>query len=99
MAYASLLPEDKFAEIYDQLEERVAAAATAAYNMAIAKAKTRKQRIACAGHYPSDWSRLMGLWCQDKVSNLMVQDCLRVGSVYSPGELDFILSRSADTAA
>ncbi|MNL54336.1 hypothetical protein D3C87_1776610 [compost metagenome] len=94
-----MLPEDKFAEIYNLLEERVAAAATAAYNMAIAKAKTRKQRIACAGHYPSDWSRLMGLWCQDKVSNLMVQDCLRVGSVYSAGELDFILSRSADTTA
>lgn len=99
MAYASALPEERFREIYDQLEQRVDAAATAAYNAALAKAKTRKQRLACAGHYPSDWSRLMGLWCRDKVSNLMVQDCLRVGSVYSAGELDFIFGRAAVCAA
>ena len=70
MAYASLLPDKRFNEIYDLLYQRVAAAANAAYNAKLAKAKTRKQREACAGHYPSDWSVLFGLWCRDKVTNL-----------------------------
>ena len=87
MAYASLLPDKRFNEIYDLLYLRVSAAANAAYNAKLAKAKTRKQREACAGHYPSDWSVLFGLWCRDKVTNLHVLDCLRLGHVYSGQEL------------
>ena len=89
MAFASKLPEDKFAKIYDALERRVSMSADAQYQAKLAKAKTEKQRRACVGYYPSEWSKLMGLWCSDKVSNLFVLDCLRVGHVYAPDELNF----------
>lgn len=87
MAYASKLPEKRFNAIYDELYKRTEAAAIASYEAKLAKAKTSKQREACAGHYPSDWSKLFGLWCRDKVSNLHVLDCLRIGHVYSGEEL------------
>ncbi|HDZ37604.1 MAG TPA: hypothetical protein ENH62_04855 [Marinobacter sp.] len=87
MAFASTLPEKKFNAIYDALYKRSADAAKAAYEMKIAKAKTRKQREACAGHYPSDWSQLFDLWSRDRVSNLHVYECLHVGHVYSPDDL------------
>ncbi|EAZ97001.1 hypothetical protein MELB17_09433, partial [Marinobacter sp. ELB17] len=47
----------------------------------------QKQRKACAGYHPSDWSELFSLWCADKVSNLHVKDCLHLGHVYTPEEL------------
>ena len=87
MAYASKLPESWFNAIYDELYKRAEAAAMASYQAKLAKAKTRKQREKCAGHYPSDWSKLLDLWCRDKVSNLHVLDCLRIGQVYSGEEL------------
>ncbi|MFC6674317.1 hypothetical protein [Marinobacterium aestuariivivens] len=87
MAYASQLPEPKFNAIYDELYKRSETAAKAAYQAKLEKAKTRKQREACAGHYPSDWSKLFDLWCRDKVTNLHVLDCLRIGHVYSGEDL------------
>lgn len=87
MAYSSHLPEPKFNAIYDELYKRAEAAAKASYEAELAKAKTCKQRESCAGHYPSDWSKLLDLWCRDKVSNLHVLDCLRIGHVYSGEDL------------
>lgn len=87
MAYAKKLSEAKFNQIYDELFKRAEAAAKAAYQEKLAKAKTPKQRQACAGHYPSDWSELLDLWCRNKVTNLHVLECLRIGHVYSGQEL------------
>lgn len=87
MAYASKLSENRFNAIYDEVYKRAEAEAKALYKAKLAKAKTRKQREQCAGHYPSDWSELLDLWCRDKVSNLHVLDCLQIGQVYSGDEL------------
>lgn len=87
MAFASILPASKFNAIYDVLYKQSQRAAKAAYEAKVAKAKTRKQREACAGHYPSDWSELFDLWLRDRVSNLHVYECLRIGHVHSPDDL------------
>ena len=84
MAYASSLPDEKFSEIYDQIEKHVSASAEAAYKANLAMAKTEKQRRACAGHYPSDWSIIFDLWCRDRIPNTYVIDCLRLGHVHAP---------------
>jgi hypothetical protein len=81
MAYAKSLPEEKFDKIYDELYKRTEAATRAQYEAKLAKAKTRRQREACAGVYTSDWSELFNGWCHNKVSNLHVYDCLRCGYV------------------
>lgn len=87
MAYASKLPERKFNLIYEALYTRSEAAAKAQYESKLEKAKNHRQRQACAGIYPSDWSRLLDLWCRDRASNLHVIDCLKIGHVYSGDEL------------
>lgn len=84
MAYASSLPDEKFSEIYDQIEKHVSASAEAAYKANLAMSKTEKQRRACAGHYPSDWSIIFDLWCRDRIPNTYVIDCLRLGHVHAP---------------
>lgn len=87
MAFASKLPEKKFNAVYDVLYKRSEEAAKAAYQAKVAKAKTQKQREACAGVYPSDWSQLLDLWSRDRVSNLHVYECLKIGQVYTAEEL------------
>ncbi|WP_081051742.1 hypothetical protein [Aeromonas hydrophila] len=87
MEYASQLPDPHFNQIYDLLEQRVSAAARAAYNSRLSKAKTREEREACAGCYPSAWSELFNQWCRDKVTNQHVLDCLKLGDAYSGQEL------------
>lgn len=88
MAYASTLPESKFNEIYDQLELKVSESAEAQYQQALKLAKTKRQQKACMRGYPSEWSVLMKQWCCDKVSNLYVMDCLRLGHVHAPSLLN-----------
>ena len=88
MAFASKLSQEKFNELYDQLYEKSEKAAKAAYQAKLNKAPTTKQKEACGGGYPSDWSFLFRLWCHDRVSNLHVYECLRLNHVYSPEELE-----------
>lgn len=83
MAYASKLPQEKFNQIYDALYQRTKNAADAQYQAKLAKARTARQREACAGVYTSDWSELFNAWVHDKVSNLHVKECLYLGHVHS----------------
>lgn len=81
MAYASKLNEAKFNALYDALNEMQRRSAESQYHAKLKKAKTAKQRRECAGHYPSEWSELFNLWLRDKVTNLYVYDCLKIGYV------------------
>lgn len=82
MAYASKLSEDRFSLVYDAINKRVSDSAEAQYQACLAKATTRQEREACAGGYPSEWSTLFDLWLRDKVTNLHVLECLRLGRVH-----------------
>ena len=81
MAYASSLPESRFNAIHQELENHSFNAAKIAYEACFERAKSKKSRKACAGHYPNQWSTLLIQWCSNKVPNLVVYDALSLGYV------------------
>ena len=81
MAYASSLSQEKFNEIYNQLYQLSEKQGKSMYEAKLAKAKTRKQREACAGSYRGEWFELFDGWTRDKYSNIYVRDCIANGVV------------------
>lgn len=73
--------ESLFNSIYDQLEAEVSKEATALYNQALSKAKTNKQKAACAGSYQGKWFTLFDKWCHGKVANVFVLEALTLGYI------------------
>lgn len=81
MAYHSKLDEKKQSEIQNALLEHVRSEHDAAYEANLRKAKSKLAKKRCAGRYEGAWWRLMEDWCNDKVTNLHVLDCLKAGFV------------------
>lgn len=81
MAYYQQLDSVSQHTLYLAIEGKVREEANCMYNEALRKAKTAKQKKACAGQYIGRWYPLLNAWMQGEVSNLAVRDALRVGFV------------------
>lgn len=81
MAYFSKLPSDKQHAYYELIQKKVSSEAESMYRAALAQAKTKKQKDACAGQYKGVWFSLLEDWMSNKVTNLFVADCLALNFV------------------
>lgn len=81
MAYYSALCEDKQSQLYSALQQQVSKEAQSMYETALSRAKTKRQKQACAGQYIGAWYRLLDGWMKDNITNLHVRDCLSYGHV------------------
>lgn len=90
MAYANSLTDEKSAYYYHQLGLKIEAESSAAYESNLRKAKSKKAKDQCAGSYQGSWYRLREDWLANKVSNLHIQDCLRIGRVIGDSGVKFV---------
>ena len=81
MAYYDSLDAKKQNYIYEALQVHVGNEAQQMYTEALKKAKTKKQKSACAGQYIGRWYPVLNAWMQGKVLNLVILDALKVGFV------------------
>lgn len=79
--------DELFERIYSDLELRVSSEASALYNQAVSAAKTKSQKIACAGSYKGKWFKLFDNWCSGKVENIFVLDAMSSNYIHD-GLLD-----------
>lgn len=93
MAYSNALPEATFNALYDTLTKKASNEHDAAYRSNLAKAKSRLQKLKCAGKYVGSWQRLLNNWLSQKVSNIHVYECLKLGCVI--GDADGVEFTSA----
>ena len=81
MAYYDSLDAKKQNKIYEALQAQVGNEAQKMYGEALKKAKTKKQKKACAGQYIGRWYPLLNAWMKGDILNLVVLDALKVGFV------------------
>ena len=78
---ANTCSEEIFAELYEDLYARSSAENHAMYLASLSKAKTDKQRKACAGCYVGSWQKVFNAWVRGKLPNVYVLDAIRAGFV------------------
>lgn len=78
MAYYANLPEQKQLDIYQLIQAQISSEAEALYQSALSKARTERQRKACAGQYKGRWFALLD---KGEIPNLDVCECLQLGFV------------------
>jgi hypothetical protein len=87
MAIATELSELEFEFLYDQIEAKVAEAASEQYSAAVEKATTPKEKKACAGHYPSAWSEMFENWLTGNLDNQLIYESILHNRVLKQDEL------------
>ena len=78
---ANTCSEEIFSEIYSELYARSSEENHSMYLAKLSKAKTDKQRKACAGCYVGSWQRVLNSWVRGRLPNVYVLDAIRAGFV------------------
>ena len=81
MAYFSKLTDEQQNALSEQLLFLVSKEHEAQYQSNLAKAKSKRQQLLCAGRYEGAWYRLFNSWLLDTTSTLHVKDCLKANIV------------------
>jgi hypothetical protein len=78
---ANTCSEEIYSEIYSELYARSSEENSSMYLAELRKAKTDKQRKACAGRYVGSWQKVLNAWVHGKLPNVYVLDAIRAGFV------------------
>jgi len=78
---ANTCSEEIFSVIYSELYARSSEENHSMYLAKLSKAKTDKQRKACAGCYVGSWQRVLNSWVRGRLPNVYVLDAIRAGFV------------------
>ncbi|GGB53101.1 hypothetical protein GCM10011607_12020 [Shewanella inventionis] len=81
LATCNDISESLFNSLYDQLMVNASKENEGLYQNALRLAKTKKQKVNCAGQYVGRWQILLNKWTEGKIANIYIVQCLSIGYV------------------
>jgi isocitrate dehydrogenase kinase/phosphatase len=81
LANCNNISEKMFNSLYDRLMEKASQENESLYQQALRTAKTKKQKNNCSGQYIGRWQTLLNKWCEAKIANTYIFQCLSLGYV------------------